>query len=250
MYRKEYDLDSEEGERRSRNFKANLIIFKRMKDKNPELPFDSSMDSPAEEFLAFLKPYAEFPSMDLQFTGASQQTLIGHSGGIHCLVVVDSLTGTFASGSFDKTIKLWRKNSSGQYQCIQTLVGHDHYVIGLVSLTDGSFASGSYDNTIKIWKTDSTGQYKCIQSIQTNFRSLRAITSLSNGTIVCGEQGGPYVRFYAKDTSGVYQLVGTLDTTFTYGTRSILELADGSIAISSLTDGDIIYGKKTVVDSM
>ena len=57
--------------------------------------------------------------------------------------------GTLASGSMDKTIKIW-DTSSGT--CIKTLKGHTHSVNSLCLLTDGTLASGSYDNTIKIWE--------------------------------------------------------------------------------------------------
>ncbi|KAF9361056.1 protein with putative role during mitosis [Mortierella sp. AD094] len=53
-----------------------------------------------------------------------------------------------ATGSRDKTIKLW--DSTGQ--CIHTLIGHDNWVRGLVFHPSGKFLlSASDDKTMKIW---------------------------------------------------------------------------------------------------
>ena len=67
----------------------------------------------------------------------------------------------FASGSFDYTIKIWEIDS---WTCVQTLYGHEHNIICLVSLIyqnengneeNGSnqlIASCSNDKSIKIWR--------------------------------------------------------------------------------------------------
>ncbi|KAF9299256.1 protein with putative role during mitosis [Mortierella antarctica] len=53
-----------------------------------------------------------------------------------------------ATGSRDKTIKLW--DATGQ--CIHTLIGHDNWVRGLVFHPSGKFLlSASDDKTVKIW---------------------------------------------------------------------------------------------------
>ena len=54
----------------------------------------------------------------------------------------------FASGSFDRTIKIWdleNKNS------IQTLVGHESNVINVIKYDENILISCSNDNSIKIW---------------------------------------------------------------------------------------------------
>ena len=53
-----------------------------------------------------------------------------------------------ASGSWDKTIRIWNVTSG---LTIKTLTGDTHSVTSLVVLQDGSLASGSYDATTRIW---------------------------------------------------------------------------------------------------
>ena len=58
---------------------------------------------------------------------------------------------TIATGSDDKTVKLW--NLSGQL--LQTLSGHSGYVTRVVFSPDGkTIASASWDNTVKLWNFD------------------------------------------------------------------------------------------------
>ena len=53
-----------------------------------------------------------------------------------------------ASGSYDKTIKLWNVESRTE---VATLEGHSDYVKSVAFNSEGTLlASGSYDNTIKL----------------------------------------------------------------------------------------------------
>jgi WD40 repeat protein len=55
---------------------------------------------------------------------------------------------TLASGSYDKTIKIWDTTSGKE---LKTLNGHTGSVNSLAVLPDNTLASGSDDRTIKIW---------------------------------------------------------------------------------------------------
>ncbi|KFA81663.1 hypothetical protein S40288_09150 [Stachybotrys chartarum IBT 40288] len=83
---------------------------------------------------------------------ACLQTLEGHDSSVES--VVFSPDGQrLASGSHDKTVKIWDTTSGN---CIQTLSGHDGWVTSVVFSPDGQrLASGSYDNTVKIWDSTS-----------------------------------------------------------------------------------------------
>ena len=57
-----------------------------------------------------------------------------------------------ASGSVDKTIKLWDAQTR---QELARLKGHDFYVWSVAFSPDGrTLASGSADNTVKLWVGD------------------------------------------------------------------------------------------------
>jgi WD40 repeat protein len=60
---------------------------------------------------------------------------------------------TIASGSWDKTIRLWDRDSK---QEIAALKGHSSYVSSVVFSPDGNIiASGSDDHTIRLWDWES-----------------------------------------------------------------------------------------------
>ncbi|KKF92466.1 Vegetative incompatibility protein HET-E-1 [Ceratocystis platani] len=66
-----------------------------------------------------------------------------------------------ASGSWDKTVKIWDATSGA---CLQTLEGHDEEVTSVIFSTDGQrLASGSWDKTVKIWDATSGS---CLQTLK------------------------------------------------------------------------------------
>ncbi len=76
-------------------------------------------------------------------------TLTGHSREV--MSVVYSPDGRYlASGSQDKTIKIWEVATGNE---LRTLTGHSETVFSVAYSPDGRYlASGSGDKTIKIWR--------------------------------------------------------------------------------------------------
>src|SRR5690242_3914959 len=77
-----------------------------------------------------------------------RETLKGHTNLVECLAY--SPDGkTLASGSFDRTIKLWDVQTGKEKR---TLTGHTYSVECVAYSPDGkTLASGSIDRTIKLW---------------------------------------------------------------------------------------------------
>jgi len=73
-------------------------------------------------------------------------TLKGHTEPIWCLCELNN--GNIASGSVDKTIKIWNTQNKS---CIFTIKGHTQTVWCIIPLKSGDFLSGSADGTVKIW---------------------------------------------------------------------------------------------------
>ena len=78
-------------------------------------------------------------------------TLSGHSNSVYS--VAFSPDGKYlASGSYDKTIKLYDVSDPKNAREIKTLKGHSDYVYSVVFSPDGKYlVSGSYDDTIKLY---------------------------------------------------------------------------------------------------
>jgi WD40 repeat protein len=57
-----------------------------------------------------------------------------------------------ATGSADKTVKLWDASSGKE---IKTLIGHTNWVNAMSLSPDGkTLATGSEDNTVRLWRLD------------------------------------------------------------------------------------------------
>jgi WD40 repeat protein len=80
-------------------------------------------------------------------------TLPGHERGVLSLAFHPMLN-LFASGSFDKTAKLWTIVPDGRIAiCVATLSGHTGYVASVAFHPRISLlATGSFDKTAKIWR--------------------------------------------------------------------------------------------------
>ena len=86
--------------------------------------------------------------------GPFEGTLEGHSINVTSLAFLGE--GKLASGSDDKTIKIWNTETGN---CERTLRGHSDSVRSLAFLGEGRLASGSDDNTIKIWTIETGSHY-------------------------------------------------------------------------------------------
>ena len=58
-------------------------------------------------------------------------------------------SSSFASGSFDKTIKIW---DIYNFECIYTILGHKDLILIIIRIKTGEIISCSNDHEIKIWK--------------------------------------------------------------------------------------------------
>jgi len=85
------------------------------------------------------------------------RTLSGHESWVYS-VSFDG-KGLLASGSGDKTIKLWNTKTG---ECLRTLSGHEIYINSVSFNGEGLLASGSGDKTIKLWNTK-TGE--CLRTL-------------------------------------------------------------------------------------
>jgi WD40 repeat protein len=121
-------------------------------------------------------------------TWRCERTLAGHGRGINFLA---TWGGKMASGSTDKTIRVWDVGA-GTHE--QTLAGHEDAVVALVACGQQQLISSSVDKTVKVW---SMTTWACVQTVQAyTAGSAQFILRLavSGPTLVGGSASNPNSR--------------------------------------------------------
>ncbi|MGI0485086.1 NB-ARC domain-containing protein [Pantanalinema rosaneae CENA516] len=113
-----------------------------------------------------------------QLTASLQpfQVLRGHRDRV-LAVDLSPNSQVLASGSADRTIKLWNPHTG---QCLNTLQGHRSWVWTVRFSPDSQLlASGSYDHTIKLWQVNSGA---CWQTLEGHPSSVLGVTFSHDGS--------------------------------------------------------------------
>jgi elongator complex protein 2 len=107
--------------------------------------------------------------------------LSGHTDTVNVVKFLPKSDGILLSGSVDKTIKIWKKDSSSeQHSCIQTISDHGSS-LNCIAVTAGSriFATGSADAVIKIWSLNDQSVATLKQFIEVRPRFFPLALALS-----------------------------------------------------------------------
>ncbi|MFM7364044.1 MAG: protein kinase domain-containing protein [Cuspidothrix sp.] len=174
-------------------------------------------------------PVSQPQIINNKLIGKLLQTLTGHSDWVWS--VAYSPDGqTLASGSVDKTIKLWNVKTGN---LLQTLTGHSELVKSVVYSPDGqTLAIGSYDKTIKLWDVK-TG--KLLQTLEGHSNSVRSVAYSPDGQTLASGSDDKTIKLWNART-------GKLLQTFTGHSRSVGSLAyspDGQTLASGSYDNTI-----------
>ncbi|XP_028174259.1 phospholipase A-2-activating protein-like, partial [Ostrinia furnacalis] len=119
---------------------------------------------------------------------ATPLILKGHQAAVWAVLELGD--GAYATASADKTIKLWKKDTT----LITTLTGHTDCVRGLVVASPESFLSCSNDATIRLW----SNKGQCLNTYYGHSNYIYSISlnpALASGFASCGEDGS--VRLWA-----------------------------------------------------
>jgi elongator complex protein 2 len=123
------------------------------------------------------------------------------------------------SGSVDKTIRVWREQSSTAFELAATWEGHSSSINCLASSEGVNFvASGSADATLKIWRVNIPGgktNFESVQTIQTNPRLFPLALTLhsldvADGLVLAVAGTKSIVQVYGTSEDGVFTLQATL----------------------------------------
>ena len=175
---------------------------------------------------------------------AVTNSLIGHSESV--LSVAISPDGqTVASGSGDRTIKIWQLRTG---ELVNTLYGHSSWVSAVAISPDGqTLVSGSGDNTIKIWQLRTgqllrtlTGHSKWVNSVAISPDGQTLVSGSGDNTIKIWQlRTGRLLRTLTRHSYGVISVAVSPDNqTFVSGNGTIWPLGDDyTIKIWQLSTG-------------
>jgi hypothetical protein len=142
------------------------------------------------------EPAADHPGSIADRAGSC--VLRGHTG--YVWSVVARRDGTVATGSRDRTIRLWRR-SEGAWQEQQRLEAHQASVATLAEAADGALWSGSRDRTIRRWTangSDVVGEHE---------GAVLCLVALTDGRVASSGADGT-IRLWSPHGSSVAALHG------------------------------------------
>uniref|UniRef100_A0A7N0TDV6 Uncharacterized protein n=1 Tax=Kalanchoe fedtschenkoi TaxID=63787 RepID=A0A7N0TDV6_KALFE len=135
---------------------------------------------------------------------------IRHYDAVSCMSLNEEL-GLLYSGSWDRTVKVWRVSDS---KCVESIDAHDDAVNSVAAGFDGLAFSGSADGTVKVWrrevvgnKFNKHGQTKFKHALfQTLLKQDFAVTSVAvdsaSRIVYCGSSDG-LVNFWEGGKQGL-----------------------------------------------
>jgi len=129
-----------------------------------------------------------------------QNTLAAHDD--YVLSISFSPDGqTIASGSRDKTVKLWKRDGT----LITTLKGHEAAVWSVSFSPDRQMiASGSADSTIKLWKRDGT----LITTLKGHEANVNSVSFSPDGQMIASGSTDKTVKLWKRDGTLITTLKG------------------------------------------
>ncbi|XP_047342141.1 protein JINGUBANG-like [Impatiens glandulifera] len=123
---------------------------------------------------------------------------IKHFDAISCLSL-DESQGLLYSGSWDKTMKVWRISDS---KCLESINAHDDAINSLAAGYRGFVFTGSADGTVKIWRRELIGNVSKHVLIRILVKQESAVTAIAvnplTRIVYCGSSDG-LVKFWEAD---------------------------------------------------
>ncbi|KAK9286377.1 hypothetical protein L1049_014772 [Liquidambar formosana] len=123
---------------------------------------------------------------------------IKHFDAVSCLSLNED-QGLLYSGSWDKTLKVWRISDS---KCLESINAHDDAVNSVAAGFEGLVFTGSADGTVKVWRRELHGTHTKHALVQTLLKQENAVTALAvnqtSAVIYCGSSDG-LVNFWERE---------------------------------------------------
>ena len=131
------------------------------------------------------------------------RTLEGHRYEVACCVWNED-GSLLASGSYDKTVRLWNPGRSGG-PLVRKLIGHECRVSCCAWNKDGSLlASGSSDKTLRLWRPDGS----LVATLEGHGSGVRCCAWKEDGSLLASGSNDKTLRLWNPDGSLVMTLEG------------------------------------------
>jgi WD40 repeat protein len=137
-----------------------------------------------------------------------------------------------ASGSWDKTLKLWEARSG---RLLTTLKGHVSEVNVVAFAPDGAVvASASWDQTIRLWES---GSGRLLATLEGHTRLVRSLAFAPDGASVASASADRTIKLWDARSG---RLLATLDGQ-NFEATAVAFTPDGDFLISAGGDGLLIW---------
>ena len=157
-------------------------------------------------------------------------TLIGHSSSV-CSVAISPDEQCLASGSFDKTVKLWNLQTG---ELLHTLTKHTKPVLSVAFSPDGKIlASASVDDTIELWQWRSAS-LSCTIADYSDARVSICLAMSPDGKFLASGSDRQVIKVWQIDTGN---LLYTLSDS--RGINSVTFSPDGQFLASGSSDNTV-----------
>ncbi|CAE7485465.1 unnamed protein product [Symbiodinium sp. CCMP2592] len=147
--------------------------------------------------------------------------LVGHEKAVTCLCLMSD--DVLASGSEDKTVRLWNLHSK---EALQVLSGHTNDVQGLARLNDTQLASASKDKTVRLWSLAKPEECRVLQG-HTDW--VRCVCLTTTGSLVSGSEDRTLRVWNPETGEEQHELLSHQGSVFCLCQASPELLASGSI---------------------
>ncbi|XP_059653939.1 protein JINGUBANG-like [Cornus florida] len=162
---------------------------------------------------------------------------IRHFDAVSCMSL-DEEQGLLYTGSWDKTLKVWRISDS---KCLESIDAHDDAVNSVaVAGFEGLVFTGSADGTVKVWQREQQKPKHTLAQVLLNHDSAVTSLAVSGGVAYCGSSDG-LVSFWERGKQLMSAHVGVLRG----HKRAVLCLAAaGNLVLSGSADKSICVWRR------
>ena len=156
----------------------------------------------------------------------------GHTGPVISLAFKPN-SYLLASGSWDKTIRIWDVRDKSNLRHVRTLRGHTDWLMSVAWSPDGrTLASGSHDGTVRLWNPNNGINFAVLRG---HTDRVHSVAWSPDGRILASGSDDRTVRLWDPDTHGTLRVLRG----HTNWVQSLAFLPNGQTLASGSADNTI-----------